>query len=88
MQKNLKLISCRINPDTLDQIDAFTENRAFWTRNTVINRVLSSVFRNFSDRQIYDMVRQNEYRPEPVICDFKIVDLMKINHLNDDDESK
>lgn len=88
MQKNLRLISCRINPDTLDQIDAFAEKRYFWTRNTVINRLLSSIFRNFSDRQIYDMVRQDSVHPEPVVCDFKIVDLMHPSNTNDDGENQ
>lgn len=88
MQKNLKLVSCRIHPDTLDQIDDFTKKRYFWTRNSVINRVLTAVFRNFSDQQIYDMVRQSEIRPEPVICDFKIVNLMKPSDTNKDGENQ
>lgn len=88
MQKNLKLVSCRINPDTLDQIDDFTKSYYYWTRNSVINRVLSAVFRNFSKRQIYDMVRQSEISPEPVICDFKIVNLMNPSDTNKDGENK
>lgn len=88
MQKNLKLVSCRIHPDTLDKIDDFTKKRYFWTRNSVINRVLSAVFRNFSEQQIYDMVRQSEIRPEPVICDFKIVNLMKPGDTNNDGKNQ
>lgn len=88
MQKNLKLVSCRIHPDTLDQIDDFTKSYYYWTRNSVINRVLTAVFRNFSKRQIYDMVRQSEISPEPVICDFKIVDLMKPSDTNKDGENQ
>lgn len=88
MQKNLKLVSCRIHPDTLDKIDDFTKSHYYWTRNSVINRVLMAVFRNFSERQIYEMVRQSEIRPEPVICAFKIVDLMEPSNTNNDGENQ
>lgn len=88
MQKNLKLISCRIHPDTLDQIDDFSKDHRYWTRNTIINSVLGAVFRNFSKRQIYDMVRQDTERPEPVVCDFKIVDLMHPSNTNSDGKNQ
>mgnify|MGYP003287317548 CR=1 FL=1 len=58
MQKeNLKLISARIEPATLAKIDKFLMRHDYWRKNTVINNVLGAVFDNFTDSDIYDMVR-------------------------------
>lgn len=56
-QHNLKLISARIEPETLDKIDAWLEHDDCWKRNTVINGVLTAVFNTFSEKEIYDMCR-------------------------------
>lgn len=54
---NLKLVSCRIDPKTLDRIDVFRSTHYYWKRNSVINAVLTNVFALMSDRDIYDLVR-------------------------------
>jgi len=54
---NLKLVSCRIDPTTLERIDAFIGKHYYWKRNSVINAVLTNVFALMSDRDIYDLVR-------------------------------
>lgn len=59
--ENKKLISARLNPQTLAKIDTFVTNRRYWKRNTVISNVLDAVFDCFDEKAIYDMVRF--YRP-------------------------
>lgn len=60
-QQNLKLISARIEPETLDKIDAWLEHDDSWKRNTVINGVLTAVFNTFSEKEIYDMCRYSPH---------------------------
>lgn len=55
--ENKKLLSARLDPQTLEKIEAFTKRHYYWKRNTVINNVLGAVFDCFEDSDIYDMVR-------------------------------
>lgn len=72
-QENLKLISVRLNPDTLKMIDDFANRHNYWTRNSVINNVLSSVFNDFTDGAIYDMARRSVFQREQVTARYEIV---------------
>ena len=69
---NLKLLSVRIHPDIIQAIDNMAEKHPYWKRNTIIANVLATVFTDFSDAQIYDMVRRNHFRQEPVTAEFRI----------------
>lgn len=60
-QQNLKLISARIEPETLERIDAWLTQHRYWKRNAVINGVLTAVFNTFSEKEIYDMVRYSPH---------------------------
>lgn len=75
MEKNLKLLSVRINPDTLERIDACAAKHEYWSRNAVINQVLTAVFNHFDEREIWDMLRVHLHRGNPVSAHFKIVDI-------------
>ena len=55
--ENLKLISVRIDPETIDKIEKLRKTHYYWKRNTIINAVLTAVFDTFSDKEIYDMCR-------------------------------
>lgn len=88
MQSNLKLISARISPETLDAIDVFLKKRSYMTRNQVINMVLTAVFRNFNDRQIYEMSTLNTLKKEPYIVEFKRVDLLHPGNTENEHESE
>mgnify|MGYP003290274702 CR=1 FL=1 len=55
--ENKKLISTRLDPQTLQKIEKFIELHYYWKRNTVISGVLDAVFDNFDEKAIYDMVR-------------------------------
>lgn len=57
--ENLKLISVRLDPETIDKIDQFCEGKRYWKRNTVINAVLTELFSRLSDRDLFKMM---EYR--------------------------
>lgn len=56
-KENLKPVSTRLDPKTLEAIDKFVAKRTYWKRNSVINQILTAVFDNFTETEIYDMVR-------------------------------
>ena len=70
--EKLQLISVRIDPDTLAKIDEFADEHYYWKRNTVINRILESVFHHFSKDDIFDMVNYNRYATCKTEATFKI----------------
>lgn len=55
--ENKKLLSVRLDPTTLANIEKFTSKHYYWKRNTVISAILDAVFDNFDDKSVYDMVR-------------------------------
>lgn len=71
-KENLKPVSTRLAPATLKAIDQFIAKRRYWKRNTVINQVLTAVFTEFEESDIYDMVRYYPQEGEEVECKFKI----------------
>lgn len=75
--KNLKLTSVRLDPDMLDKIDQFLKKHDYWTKNAVINRILSTVMERFSERDVYDMVRTSEFTKEPITAIYKINEVPK-----------
>lgn len=75
VRENLKLISVRLDPETLELIDAFTKRHRYWKRNSVINQVLSTVFHDFNDNAQYDMARRNLFRQSEVKAEYEIVNL-------------
>lgn len=59
--ENLKLISVRIDPETLRKVDAIHDKYDYWKRNTIINGLLSAVVDAMDDKALYDMVRYSRY---------------------------
>lgn len=57
--ENLKLISVRIDPETLRKLDEFCSHHYYWKRNTVINGILTAVVDAMDKGTLYDMVRYN-----------------------------
>lgn len=55
--ENKKLLSVRLDPTTLANIEKFASKHYYWKRNTVISAVLDAVFDNFDEKSLYDMVR-------------------------------
>ena len=54
--ENLKLISVRLDPDTIKKIDRFSNGSRYWKRNTIINTVLTEVFNQLSDGDLYKIM--------------------------------
>lgn len=55
--QNKVLLSVRLDPTTLANIEKFAKKHTYWKRNTVISAVLDAVFDCFDEKAIYDMVR-------------------------------
>lgn len=55
--ENKKLLSARLDPQTLEKVETFSRKHPYWKRNTVISNVLDAVFDCFDEKAIYDMVR-------------------------------
>lgn len=72
MQKNLKLVSARIDPDALDKIAKFIVHHPYWTKNAVINNILCAVMDKFDERDIYDMVRTNHFINEDITAIYRM----------------
>lgn len=72
MNKNLKLLSVRIDPDTVEKIDRFIVNRRYWKRNTVVNAILTAVMNDFREDAVYDMVRRSFHSRQNVDAVYKI----------------
>lgn len=75
-KNNLKLLSVRLNPDTVDAIEKFTHDHRYWNRNSVINNLLTTLFRDFDDKQLYDMARRHFFLKNEVKAEYEITDLM------------
>ena len=72
MKGNLKLLSVRIEPDTVEKIDQFVRNRRYWKRNTVVNAILTAVMNDFNENAVYDMVRRSFHSKENVDAEYRI----------------
>lgn len=70
--KNLQLISVRLDPDDLEAIQKFCARHYYWKRNAVICGILSAVMKDFTEKQIYDMVRRNQFGNEIITAEYRI----------------
>ena len=75
-KENLKLLSIRINPDTLEAIEKFTVDHPYWNRNSVINNLLTTLFKDFTDKQLYDMARRVFFAKNEIKAEYEITNLM------------
>lgn len=76
-KNNLKLLSVRIQPETLEKIEAFTKSHTYWNRNSVINNLLTTLFTDFTDKQLYDMARRHFFTKNEINVEYEITNLMK-----------
>lgn len=77
--QNKKLLSVRLDPTTLANIEKFVANRIYWKRNTVISNVLDAVFDNFDEKAIYDMVRYCRFAHKNAFGSFSLDKLTQSN---------
>lgn len=80
-QKNLKLLSVRLNPDTVDAIEKFTVDHPYWNRNALINNLLTTIFKDFTDKQRYDMARRVFFAKNEVKAEYELTNLMNGSHV-------
>lgn len=57
--ENLKQLSVRIDPHTIEKLDEFVSRKRWYRRNAIINGILSAVMDNCNETAILDMVRYN-----------------------------
>ena len=55
--ENLKQLSVKIDPATLQKIDEFAGRYYYYKRNTIINNVLTAIFFNASPKDIDKLLR-------------------------------
>lgn len=72
-KENLVLVSCRIDPETLEKIEKQVKRHYYWKRNTIINGILTAVMDNFTDQQVYDMIRYWRKGQNEVKAEFEII---------------
>lgn len=77
--ENKKLLSVRLDPTTLANIEKFASKHTYWKRNTVISAILDAVFDNFDEKSVYDMVRYNRHYHEHASCSFSLEKLTQSN---------
>lgn len=65
-----KLISAKISPKTLEDIDEFLKNHRYWKRNTVISSILDAVMDNFTEEEIFRMVCYNRLNRRKINAHF------------------
>lgn len=80
-KNNLKLLSIRIDPETLEAIEKFTKDHPYWNRNSVINNLLTTLFKDFTDKQRYDMARRVFFRKNEIKAEYEITNLMNNSHV-------
>lgn len=71
-KKNLTLTSVRLDPNMLESLEKFVSKHDYWTKNGVINNILTTVFEKFSERDIYDMVRTWKGTNNPITAIYRI----------------
>lgn len=79
MSTKSQLTSVRLSTDTLQLIEKFVDKHDYWSRNMVINCVLTTVFQRFNQNDIYDMVRTWEGTKNPITAIYRINDLLHEN---------
>lgn len=55
--ENLKQLSVKIDPETLEKIDAIASRGCYWKRNTIINGVLTALLIEADERDIYKLIK-------------------------------
>lgn len=80
-KENLKLLSVRLNPDTVEAIEQFTKDHPYWNRNSVINNLLTTLFKDFTDKQLYDMARRVFFSENEIKAEYELTNLMNGSHV-------
>lgn len=55
--ENLKQLSVKIDPETLEKIDVIASEGRFWKRNRIINGILTALLIEADKRDIYKLIK-------------------------------
>ena len=55
--ENLKQLSIKIDPETLEKIDKIVSKGRYWKRNTIINGILTALLIEADERDIYKLIK-------------------------------
>lgn len=70
--QNKVLLSVRLDPTTLANIEKFAKKHTYWKRNTIISAILDAVFDNFDEKSVYDMVRYSRHYHQEAFGSFSL----------------
>lgn len=59
--ENLKQLSVKIDPETLEKIDVIASKSSYWKRNTIINGLLTALLKETDERDILKLMRYSIY---------------------------
>lgn len=76
MKTNAKLTSIRLDPVVVDAVEKLVKKHSYWKKSQIINALLEAVFLNFTEGQIYDMMRTYNWDRREVQTAFEIMDEM------------
>lgn len=76
-KENLVQMSIRIDPDTLKKINELNKRHTYWKRNAIINHLLTTLMNDFTDGQLWNMMRRPYYPRNEVRTCYEITDLLK-----------
>lgn len=76
-KQHLKLLCVRIDEDLIQKLDEVTTKRTYWSRSEIIRNILTAVFAEMSDGDIYDMIRYHYLKKNVVNAKFEITNELK-----------
>lgn len=76
MKTNAKLTSIRLDAVVVDAVEKLVKKHSYWKKSQIINALLEAVFLNFTEGQIYDMMRTYNWDRREVQTAFEIMDEM------------
>ena len=66
-----KLTSVRLDEKIIQKADEFVAKHRYWNRSDVINNLLLAALLNFSEVEVYEMVKAWEWRSRKVNTKFE-----------------
>lgn len=69
--KRKKLTSVRLDEVIIQKADEFVAKHRYWKRSDVINNLLLAALLNFSEVEVYEMVKAWEWRSRKVNTKFE-----------------
>lgn len=55
--ENLKLISVRMYPETLQKLNELALRKRYWTRSTIVNNIVTAIIDNADEKDIMELMQ-------------------------------